>query len=599
MASENKKYGSEFFQEARERREESIDAEYQNRKDGLDDLNFIHGKGQWPEEIKTQRKLDGRPCLTFNMLPQFIRQETGNQRQNRPSIKIRAVDDVSDPGTAEIKTGLIKNIEYTSNANIAYDNAYFGALANGFGYMTLDKDYVDDDIFEQELKIKPIEDPFSVHLDLSDDIYNPKWGFIIKNISRKEFERKYPKADPMTVEQAEFSSWEKWYRTDSLTISEYWWKEETKRTICQLSNGNVIYKDEITEEMKAEMEFLNITIVNSRETKTHKVKYGIITAHEFVDGPNDWDGKYIPIVPVLGEQMFIEGKRYLKGLIRDAKDSQRAYNYWRTTITEVIALAPKAPYVGTVKQFDGYENYWKNANVKNYSFLPYNPDPTAPGGPKRQSPPGIPTGAFNEAEVAKNDMKAAMGIYDAGLGKQGNEKSGRAILARQKESDQATFVFLDNLTRGIAHLGRIILDMLPKVYDTNRVVRLRNPDDTEELVEINDIFGIHDLAAGKYDSYVDVGPSYTTQRLESAASMLDFVSAYPNAGPVMGGLIAKNMDWPGAEEIGRRLEALISPEIREANPGNQGGGRGPPQFVNAEEQNAPGGIAPENQFIPN
>ncbi len=297
-----------------------------------------------------------------------------------------------------------------------------------------------------------------------------------------------------------------------------------------------------------------------RETNSFEVKQHLLTGAEVLETV-DWAGKYIPIVPVYGDEVNIEGRRRLRSLVRDAKDPQRMFNYWRTTSTELVALAPRAPFIGPKGAFKTDADKWATANVENHAYIEFD----GASAPQRQAFAGVPAGALQEALNASDDIKSILGLYDASLGAASNETSGRAILARQREGDVSTFHFVDNLSRAIRHAGRILIDLIPHVYSQPRMVRVLGPGGEPATVAVNQPGGaapVYDLAAGKYDLTVEAGPSFTSRREEAANQMIELIRAFPQAAPVLGDLLAKNLDWPGADEIAQRLKTLLPPQLQ-------------------------------------
>lgn len=546
-----------------------------NRKEMEDDLRFLEGHGQWDERVKAAREADGRPCLTINKLPQFVNQVANEMRQARPSIKVRPVDSSSDPQKAKLLEGLIRNIEYVSKADQAYDTAGFYAVAGGFGAILVETAYADDDKFEQEIRIKRVRNPMTVFIDPNSneaDGSDMMRALVTSLMPLEAFKKKYPKAS--ATSPVEGSEWADWYTSEAVRLAEYWKREQIMRPIALLSDGSIVEADKVPE---------GAEVVSTRNAPGWKVMYRLCTGGEVLE-EKTWPGKYIPIVPVYGEEIDINGKVYRRGLVRNAKDSQRMYNYWRTTATELVALAPKAPMLVTDKQIEGREQEWAQANTAPLPYLTYSPDPQAPL-PQRLEPAGVPQGVFTEAQVAVDDLKSVMGIYDASLGARGNETSGRAIMMRQREGDNATFVYPDNLARAIAQVGRIVVDLIPRIYDTARMVRVLGIDGTEEIVGVNQpsLSGlINDLTIGKYDITVEAGPSYATKRLEAAETMMQFVQAQPQLAPIIGDLIAKNMDWPGADKIAERLTAMLPPQLKALE--KRGGQELPPEVQGMIQQ---------------
>jgi len=556
----------EFMRKVRTRHDEAETGWRENYALGLDDIKHLNGE-QWPQDILEERK--GRPCLTINRLPGFVDQVVGDQRQNRPRIKVTPVDNKGDADIAEIMSGLIRNIENVSRADFAYDTALEHSVGSGIGYIRVLKDYAGDDTFDQDVSIKRVRNQFSILPDPQSsepDGSDMRYCFAFDVISKDEFKARFPNAatlsgDEITTHQG--MGYENWFLGDNIKIAEYWERKEVRKPIVQLSDGRVMDKvDTMPERLLAE----GATIIRERMAVSYEVNQYIVNGHEILEGPKRWDGKYIPIVPVYGKELVVDGKRVLRGLVRFAKDSQRAYNYWRSIITETIALQPRAPYIMTANQVAGYEEIWRNANKKSYAYLPYNS--TGEPLPQRNFPAPIPGGAFAEAQVAIDDMKATTGIYDASLGAKSNETSGKAIMVRQKEGDTATFVYIDNLTRAMQQVGRIIVDLIPKVYDTERIVRIINPDNVEANLPINKVgivdgmeVIINDLTVGKYDVVIETGPSYTTQRQEAAEGTLRFMQTLPAQAQLMADIAAKNMDWPDADKISKRLKRAIPPHL--------------------------------------
>jgi len=564
--------------EAREAFDEAEEADEENRRDGLDDLKFARLGEQWPDEARKKREAEGRPCLTINKLPAFTKQVVNDARQNRPSIKVRPADSVADPRTAEIMGGLIRNIEVTSNADVAYDTALASAVDNGFGYMRAKTVHAHDDAWDLDIAIEAVFNPFTVYGDpcsVAADSEDWNVAFVTEMMPLKRFNAAYKGADPVSWDTDGYTDLgAKWRDGDDVRIAEWWKREQVRGRLVKLQIGPqeiVVTEDVLKKQlipMLQQMPGVQARVIGDRETTAYKVTQRIITGAEVLKTV-EWPGRYIPIVPVYGDAVNIEGKRYLRSLIRDAKDAQRMFNYWRTASTESVALQSKAPWVGPRGAFKS-DRRWMTANTDTHPFLEYDVVQGAPP-PQRQPYQGVDPGALQEALNASDDMKAIIGLYDASLGARSNETSGVAIRARQNEGDVSTFHYVDNLARGIRHLGRILIDLIPKVYSGQRMVRVLGPDGSPQAVMVNQPApnggpGVFDLTAGKYDLVVDVGPSYTTKRIEASNSMTEFVRAFPQSAPMLGDLIAKNQDWPEHEEVAKRLQALLPPQLQGQNP---------------------------------
>ena len=460
------------------------DAESDNRIAALDDLKFARLGEQWPDEMKRKRMLENRPCLTINKMPSFIRQVVNDGRLNKPAIKVHPADDNADVKTAEIINGIIRNIEITSNADMAYDTGLEYSVTMGFGYWRVSADYAHDDTFYQDLKIDRIANPFSVYGDpFSKGADSSDWNdaFITDLIPKKIYQKKYKGADKIDWSIGAYADMPtSWKDGENVLVAEWWSRDEVKEKILRLSNNLVIKESLYLKKIdglsqKDILDAQGVTVIGDRETRSYKVKQRIMSGAEVLE-ENEWPGIYIPIVAVYGEDINVEGKRYLRSLIRDAKDPQTMFNYWRTCSTELVALAPKTPFIGPVGAFETDVDKWQSANTDTHAFIEYDLVDGNPIAPQRQSFAGPPAGALQEALNASDDMKSVMGIYDASLGARSNETSGRAIMARQKEGDVSTFHFIDNQARAIRHTGKILIDLIPHYYNDARVVRIMGPD---------------------------------------------------------------------------------------------------------------------------
>lgn len=564
-----------------DRFKEAYDAAGENYDNAIADLEFLEGD-QWPSDLKADRIADGRPCLVINKLPAFTNQVIGDIRRNEPSIKIKPVDSKADPEVAEIMTGLIKNIEMQSEAEIAYDTAAESAVRCGIGAFRIGTDYAADDSFDQDIKFYRIKNPFTIYWDPAAqnfDKSDARYCFITEKIPRDEFQRLYPNASLIQFEGGKDRNI-LWGNDKSIRVAEYFKRVDDKKILYMIRN-KLTGEEQVTENGPYNT---NWEEVRKREVESQKVVWYKATQHEILEGPQDWPGKHIPICMVYGEEVNIENKTVYNGMIRNARDPQRLYNYSRSSGAEIISLAPKAPYLVTMRQIANYQKIWDQAHKRNYPYLPYDADHENPQAiPKRAEPVGVNTGIQAEIMTADQELHDTTGLQQASLGKKSNEKSGKAILARQREGDIGNFTYYDNLGRALKYAGKILVDLIPRIYDTARVVRIINPDGQDKMVQINQPFmeegpngaveKIFDLTMGKYDVVVSIGPSYTTQRDEAAENMMAFINAVPNAGPLIADLFAKNLDWPGAAEIEKRLKLLLPPALQAEG---EGGGPPPP-----------------------
>ena len=550
----------EILKEARARFKLSVDAEASNRSEALDDLEFLSGE-QWSADAKKLRA--GRPCLTINRLLQFLHQITNDVRQNPPSIKVSPVGDGTDVETAKVLQGMLRHIEVQSDATAVYITALEAAATHGRGYFRVLTDYETALGFEQKVELRRIRNPFTVYMDPSCqalDYSDAQWGFIVETLSKDAFTAQYPDSD-----LAQMMDWtstgDTWIERDQCRVAEYWYIEPERREIALLPGGQVVRKDEVPE---------GVTPRLTRTALIPVVYWCKITGEEVLE-QEVWPGKWIPIIPVLGTEIDLDGKVELSGIVRGAKDSQRMYNYWVSAETETIALAPRAPFIGVEGQFEGHEHQWQTANVRNWPYLEYKPRAVGgvPVGPPQRNVFEPPIQAISQARLmAADDLKATTGIYDAALGARSNEISGRAILSRQRESDSATYHFPYNLAIAIRHAARLMLDLIPPIYSDQRVMRIIGDDGDERQVTLNvpykderGVQRLYDVTTGTYDVVVSTGPSYASKRQEAVEAMVQVSQAFPQLLQVAGDLFIKNMDWPGASDIAARLRKTIPQEL--------------------------------------
>lgn len=560
--------------------EECEEASRENHEAWKEDVEFARLSKQWPDAVKQQRSAEGRPCLTINKLAPVIRQVVNDSRRNKPSIKVHPVDDSADPETAEVIAGLIRNIEVTSDADVAYDTAVDNAVTGGFGYWKVNIEHTRDDTFDQDICIRRVINPLTIFGDpRSTAADSSDWNvaFEVETIRKQEYKRRFKGAS-----EADFNSrvWKDlkapWIDNDDIQIASWWQREEIQRTIIGLTDGSVVAE---TDYLERRDEFMMHGIEPtgvSRKVPSWKVTQRIMSGAEELEKV-EWVGKYIPIIPVYGDEVFLDGRRYFRSLIRDAKDPARMFNYWRTAGTEIVALAPRVPFIGRKGAFETDAAKWATINNASHPFVEYD----GPERPERQPFMGQAAGMLQEALNAADDIKAVTGIYDASLGARSNETSGKAIQVRQMEGDISTFHFIDNVSRAIRHTGRVIIDLIPKVYNTERVGRVLGEDMTPENKPLNQpyeikpakqredgevepsVMAMHDLRVGKYDVTVSSGPNFTTMRQEAAQQMMELIRSFPDAAPIIGDLVAKNLDWPGADDIAERLKKMLPPNLQE------------------------------------
>lgn len=558
---------TDFLQMVRENVAEGYNFWEEVFKQAEDDVRFRAGD-QWPDYAKKDREASARPMLVFNDLPQYLSQIIGDQRQNRTSIQIAPADDtgasteVVDTNGKKLKAaeayeGLIRNIEYRSGAEAHYDTAYEHAVDGGFGWLRVLTEYSTPTSFDLDIRIKSLKNRWSAMIDPTfdePDASDAEWGIVGDWMHEHQFRKLYPKA---LVGQlaADPAGW--WGTKERIAVCEYFQRYAVERTLLLLQSGQVVFLDE-----HDERDLRAVGVVRERKVQTHKIQWFKLTSMSVLRGPVDVPCSTVPIVPVFGRE--VRGRDFVtfESLIRHAKDPKRADNFWMTAATERVALSPNAPWLVTPKMIEGFEGQWAAANRGTPAYLTYNPDGALT--PTRQQPGTMPVAELQMAAAMTDKVKSAVGMYDAALGARSNETSAKAIMVRQRESDVGSFQFIDNLSRAIRRIGILCTEMIPRVYDGTRTVRLRFADGSGTYVRVNepqDGKVINDLSVGAFDVVVKTGPSFTTQREEAANALTEFVRAVPSIGPIVMDKLVTAMDWPGAQEIADRLKMQLPPHM--------------------------------------
>lgn len=616
----------DIIKDALDQFRESWEGGSYNRDRYEEDIRFARLGDQWPDAIRKLRQEEGRPALTINRLPSFIRQVVNDARQNKPAVTVHPVDSGADVDKAKVIAGIVRSIERQSNADIAYDTAIDCAVSGGFGFFRIDLDYASPDSFDMELFIRRVANPLMVYWDVSStefDASDWRYAFVSDLMTESEFEQAYPGAEKIDFEGGTDTELiGDWILGERVRVAEYWAKSTQKRKLILARNagGEFALREDMLE--KVAKEFIDGTefdmgkvgpdelvrayftltgteIVKEREAEFPEVKRYMISGKEVLE-ESVWPGGNIPICPVWGEEVIVDGRRHFRSMIQDARDPATMLNYWRSATTELVALAPRAPWIGPEGFIPpGQEQKWETANTRSHAYLTYSPDTGA--APQRVPFAGVPAGALQEALSAQDDMKAIIGIYDSSLGARSNETSGRAILARQREADSSNFHFIDNLNRAIRYCGQCLVDLIPHVYHGRQMVRILGEDMKEEVVSLvsnqaqpqeDGSTPAYDLTIGRYDVTVKSGPSYATQREEARDILIEIMRQIPDAAPLIGDIVLEHLDFVGAERVAERLKLLLPPQVQAAEgiqapmvPGMAAGGV-PPRAT------APGSAAP-------
>jgi len=539
------------------------DADSSNRAEALQDIKFAAGD-QWPVEIQNSRNLEARPCLTINKIDSYIRQVTNQQRMQRPRIKVHPVNNLADYKIAQVIEGMTRHIEVNSNADTAYDTAFDYTVRMGWGYWRINTRYTSEDSFDQEIYIDTIDNPFTVYFDpnsILPDGSDAERCLITTVLDKKVFREYYPDANDGAnfVQRSTGDDTASWITKEDIRIAEFFHIERERAKLYLLSDGTRQFAD--SERFFERVEAAGLTVVDERDSFRKAVKWCKMTALEILE-EKTWAGKYIPVVPCYGAQVIVDDKRKKYGLVRFAKDPQRMYNFWRTSMTESVALAPKAKWLLAEGQDEGHENEWAMANIKSSPVLRYKQKDIegvpAPA-PTRLQPEPPPAGIMEAAAAISADLQMVLGILDPNQLPSGNI-SGKALAGQQNQVDLSNFHFYDNMTRSIRHTGKIVLDLIPKIYDTARVMRIIGSDGQPDMTEINQKNEVgevlNDVTVGEYDVVMDTGPGFQSKRQQAVEAMMPLLTGNEQLFNVAGDLVFRNMDFPGADVIADRLAAM-------------------------------------------
>lgn len=556
----------EYHSCLREDYEADLQADEENRREGLDDKKFAAGE-QWDQKVLEHRQ--GLPCLTINTIPQFTAQLVGDWRQSRNAIKVLPGED-GDKEIASIRGDLIRSIEYKSRADRVYDGAFESQVTCGDGALRVSVEYARDDVFDQDIFIRPIDDAFSVvwdRMSIDPTGRDARHCFVEDTIPRKEFERKFKDANPAELSRQEFRGLASsgWLDDKSVRVVEHWRMIERDRLLGLFQNGSIHVLDKNADELVAKYG----PPVRTRIAPCLYAQMHLTTGWKILSGPYEYKLNRLPIVRMSGRVNNVGGKRVRYGLVRFIKDPARLRNFWRSVAAEQLGYSPKAQWMATEAAVEGREDQIRKAHMTRDPLLVFNDEAVFGQNVQRVDPPQVQMALLNEANINTQDMKDVTGIHDASLGIKSNETSGKAIIARQKEGDIASLTFYDNGNAALLEAGDVINQLIPQIYDGTRIVRLIGEDEAPKLVKINDPMDPKspNLATGNYDVALTTGASYTTRRAEAAESMMQAIQVWPNLIQVAGDIVAKAQDWPGAEKLADRLKKTI-----------------PPQYLTEEEQ---------------
>lgn len=562
-----------FLQDMRENHQADVDFDRHNREQALDDKKFSAGE-QWDPVVLEQRK--GLPNLVINSIPQFTAQLVGDWRESRKAVKVVPSND-EDTDVASVRGDLIRGIEMQSRADRVYDTSFESLVQCGDGAFRVSVEYARDDVFDQDIFIRPIEDALAVVWDrysVDPTGRDAKRAFVDDRVPKKEFNARWPEANPDQLDTdglMDRITVSGWVDDESYRVTEYWRLIQRQRLLGLFENGRVF---DLADKDMDELVLDNGKMVKSRVSWCSYAQMHLVTGHAILSGPYEYRLNRLPIIRMSGRVVNVGGRRIRYGLVRFMKDPVRLKNFWRSVAAEQLGYAPKAQWIATETAVEGREEKIRKAHLTRDPLLVVNEGTVIGQDIQRLDPPAPQAALLNEAQVNAQDMKDVTGIHDASLGVRSNETSGRAIMARQREGDIASLTFHDNGNAAVLECGDVINQLIPQIYDGTRVIRTIGEDEAQKFIRINDPMNPNaiDLSVGMFDVALSTGTSYTTRRVEAAQAMMEAIQVWPNLMGIAGDLVAKAQDWPGADKLAERLKKTIPPHFLEE--GEEGGGLG-------------------------
>jgi Phage P22-like portal protein len=559
----------DFLKDMREEYELDFDFDRDNRDEALEDKKFTAGQ-QWDPIVLEQRQ--GLPCLVINSVPQFIAQLVGDWRESKRGVKVLPTED-GDKDLADVRADLIRSVETQSRADRVYDTTFESAVQCGDGAFRVAVEYAKDDVFDQDIFIRPIEDALSVvwdRLSVDPTGRDARHCFVDDLIPTKDFERKWPESKPSELSTRVYNQMvnDRWIEAVGVRVTEYWRLIDRNRLLALFEDGSMRFIDDDLDELIQK----HGAPVKTRIAPCTYAQMHLVTGFDILSGPYEYRLNRLPIIRMSGRVVNLAGNRIRYGIVRFMKDSARLRNFHRSIAAEQLGYAPKAQWIATESAIEGYEDELRKAHLTRDPLIKVSDDAIIGQNIQRLDPPKWQTALHQEAEANVQDMKDVTGIHDASLGIKSNETSGRAINARQREGDVAAITYYDNGNAAVLEAGDVMNQLISQIYDGTRIVRIIGEDEKLKFLKINDPNDPNspDLSVGRYDVALSTGASYTTRRVEAAQAMMDAVQVWPQLLQVAGDLVAKAQDWPGADDLAERLKKTI-----------------PQQFLDPDEQTGP------------
>lgn len=583
--------GNPIVNEAAKRFKLCADWETNARDNFLNDYRFAHGDSdngfQWPNRIRANRDIDARPCLTMNIVRQHNLQIINEAKQNKSSVAFKATGGSATKESADLYQAMFQQVEYVSNAQAAYETALEYQVTGGWGWIRVVTEYEDNGSFDQCFRIKRVWDPLSIYMDMDcqeKDCSDAKYGFVFDLVPDAELDEAYPRLKQKMLGLSPLggiTNEDAWNIKDHTRVCEYFRKVPKADKLLSFIDPKTGLRRNLKKSlMPAEVynTVKDLPLTKSRDIVEYEIEWYLIVGQHIVDR-TIWPGKYIPLIRVLGEETIIDGVMDRKGHTRAMKDAQRMYNYNASAQIEFGALQSKVPWLAAAEAIEEYESMWNTANIANHSVLVFKSideqgNQITP--PQRTEPPQASQLYASGMETAFNQMMMTSGQWQNQMGMGGNERTGAAIERRQDQGYTAVYHYANNYADALRFIGKQFIDLVPKLYDSPRLLRLQSEDGEEFDLEINPqsqqalqvqrdkdnqiVYRVLNPLIGSYDVKADVGPAYGTRREETVRSMTLLLTQNPALTNIIGDLLLSAMDFKEAQEASRRLKRMVPPQ---------------------------------------
>lgn len=563
----------EIFQTVMDQMADSNDGYEFICKNIKEELDFRSGE-QWSEEDRALR--EGRPCLTIDKMGKYLDKVEGYFRNNPPQANVKARFNATEDDAKIIK-GYLRSFLASPKTKACIQTACGHMTTVGYGWIYVNYEKDSPRSFDEYSPVATrVDDPRSVRIDKSSieaDGSDAAWVSLLRTMPRKTAEDRYDEELLTSFDDVPDEYASQWVKDDQIVVADYWWKEDVDDTLTEITTFDTNQKRRLFSKELEKLVAGSYTVLRTAAAKRSVVKMVTVTGAGIVDYI-EWPGSDLPIIPCYGAQVWCGEYKVYTGLVRKAMDIQRLINYYASATAEVTALAPRVPFILAEQQKEGHEAEWDTATVDNFSNLTYkHVDGIAT--PQRAQLTSDVSPLLAAITNSTNDLADVMGIYEASLGQESNQKSGTAIQNASQNSDQVIAIMIDNGRRAVIRMAQVAVNMLPFLATEERTLRYLSeegeeseiPVNTGSPVEVTDVKGIDksavDLSSAVFEVVVEEGESYQTRKQESANGGLELLNILPEAqrGAVAAEVV-RNLPWPNSKKLSRVLAAMLDPNLR-------------------------------------